>query len=85
MAHPMCAIRGQNGCAIRGLISSSACEGSPHSYMHDDDLYGVQGIKDEVLVWISRKGIVVCPLLSFYFYFSLFIFIFLVASMALSI
>src|SRR3954468_22321347 len=37
-----------------------------------DDLYGVQGIEDEVLVWISQKGIVVCPLLSFYFYFSLF-------------
>ena len=52
-----------------------------------DDLYGVQGIEDEVLVWISKKGIVVCPLLSFYFSFSLFsIFcIFLVASMALFI
>ena len=48
------------------------CEGSPHSYLHDDDLYGVQGIEDEVLVWISQKGIVVCPLLSFYFSFSLF-------------
>src|ERR1043165_3146221 len=42
--------------------------------MHDD-LYGVQGIEDEVLVWISQKGIVVCPILSFYFfYFSLFLF-----------
>jgi hypothetical protein len=28
---------------------------SPHSYMHDDDLYGVQGIEDEVLVWVSQK------------------------------
>ena len=40
--------------------------------MHDDDIYGVQGVEDEVLVWISQKGIVVCPLLSFYFSFSLF-------------
>ena len=51
-----------------------------------DDLYGVQGMEDELLVDLS-KGIVVCPLLSFYFPFSLFsIFLyFLVASMALSI
>src|ERR1041385_5960476 len=40
--------------------------------MHDDDLYGVQGIEDEVLVWISQKGIVVCPLLSLYFFLFLF-------------
>src|SRR3954471_8380765 len=47
-----------------------------------DDLYGVQGIEDEVLVWISQKGIVVCPLLFFSFsLFSIFS-IFLVASMA---
>src|ERR1041384_5837100 len=44
--------------------------------MHDDDLYGVQGIEDEVLVWISQKGIVVCPLLSFFFSFFLFSFFF---------
>src|SRR3954462_5248663 len=37
-----------------------------------DNLYGVQGIEDEVLVWISQKGIVVCPLLSFYFFIFLF-------------
>src|ERR1041384_7811215 len=24
--------------------------------MHDDDLYGVQGIEDEVIVWISQKN-----------------------------
>src|SRR3954470_3421753 len=36
--------------------------------MHDDNLYGVQGIEDEVLVWISQKGIVVCPLLSFFWW-----------------
>src|SRR4051812_8158161 len=45
---------------------------------------GSQQIEDEVRVWISQKGIVVCPLLSFYFYFSTF-FYFLVASMALSV
>ena len=38
--------------------------------MHDDDLYGVQGIEDEVLVWISQKEQQYAP-------FSLFIFIFL--------
>ena len=51
--------------------------------MHDDDLYGVQGIDTSVDL---SKGIVVCPLLSFYFFIFLpFIFIFLVAPMALSI
>src|SRR3954469_16983914 len=42
-----------------------------------DDLYGVQGVEDEVLVWISQKGIVVCPLLSFYFFFSFSLFFFI--------
>src|ERR1043165_6476353 len=44
--------------------------------MHDDDLYGVQGIEDEVLAWISQEGIVVCPLLSFFFFFFSFFFSF---------
>src|ERR1041384_5072114 len=38
----------------------------------NDDLYGVQGIADEVLVWISPKGIVVCPFSLFIFLFCLF-------------
>src|SRR3954462_2984779 len=51
-----------------------------------DDLYGVQGIEDEVLLWISQKDSSVPPSL-FLFSFSLFsIFLyFLVASVALSI
>ena len=55
---------------IIGIYKPSLqCEGSPHSYMHDDNLYGVQGIEDEVLVWISQKEQQYAP-------FSLFIFLF---------
>src|ERR1041385_7341118 len=51
----------------------------------NDNLYGVQDIRGSTSVDLS-KGIVVCPLLSFYFFFSFFYFLyFLVASMALSI
>src|SRR3954451_11123530 len=51
----------------------------------NDNLYGVQDIRWSTSVDLS-KGIVVCPLLSFYFFFSFFYFLyFLVASMALSI
>src|SRR3954465_12533911 len=51
----------------------------------NDNLYGVQDIRGSTSVDLS-KGIVVCPLLSFYFFFSFFLFFyFLVASMALSI
>ena len=55
--------------------------------MHNDDLYGVQGIEDEVLVWISQKEQQYAPslFLFFLFSFSLLIFNFLVASMDLSI
>src|SRR4051812_44826263 len=51
----------------------------------NDNLYGVQDIRGSTSVDLS-KGIVVCPLLSFYFFslFSIFLY-FLVASMALSI
>src|ERR1041385_7888965 len=51
----------------------------------NDNLYGVQDIRWSTSVDVS-KGIVVCPLLSFYFFFSFFLFLYyLVASMALSI
>ena len=61
-------------------------EGSPHSYMHDDDLYGVQGIEDEVLVWISQRNCSMPPSLFLFFIFLFFsFFIFLMALMALSI
>src|ERR1041385_9065170 len=51
----------------------------------NDNLYGVQDIRGSTSVNLS-KGIVVCPLLSFFFFFSFFSFLyFLVASMALSI
>src|ERR1041384_4447353 len=48
----------------------------------NDNLYGVQDIYRSMSVDLS-KGIVVCPLLSFYFLFLFFLFF--VASMALSI
>src|ERR1041385_7278438 len=42
----------------------------------NDNLYGVQGIRGSTSVDLS-KGIVVCPLLSFYFFFSfLYFFVF---------
>ena len=41
--------------------------------MHDD-LYGVQGIKDKVLVWISQKEQQCAPSLSFFFLFLFFLF-----------
>ena len=51
----------------------------------NDNLYGVQGKRWSTSVDLS-KGIVVCPLLSFYFFFSYFyFFIFFLASVALSI
>src|ERR1041385_5193909 len=52
----------------------------------NDNLYAVQDIRWSTSVDLS-KGIVVCPLLSFYLFFSFFYFFvfFLVASMALSI
>src|ERR1041384_2605166 len=51
----------------------------------NDNLYGVEDIRGSTSVDLS-KGIVVCPLLSFYFFFFFFCFLyFLVASMALSI
>ena len=44
--------------------------------MHNDHLYGVQGYRGSISVDLS-KGIVVCPLLYFYFSFSLFSIFFL--------
>src|SRR4051812_30928979 len=39
-----------------------------------DDLYGVQGIEDEVLVWISQRNSSVPPYLSFFAFFYFFYF-----------
>src|ERR1041385_4016799 len=61
------------------------CEGPHIAICMNDNLYGVQDIRVSTSVDLS-KGIVVCPLLSFYFFlFFQFFCIFLVASMALSI
>src|ERR1041385_3251854 len=47
------------------------CEGPHIAICMNDNLYGVQDIRWSTSVDLS-KGIVVCPLLYFYFYFSLF-------------
>ena len=42
--------------------------------MHDDDLYGVQGIEDEVLVWISQKEQQYAPFSLFFLFLFIFLF-----------
>src|SRR3954468_15088295 len=44
--------------------------------MHDDDLYGVHGIGDEVLVWISQRNSSMPPSLFLFLFFSFSLFLF---------